>query len=83
MLELQKWLQHCRSPKEGVWGERQQFRKMGFVRCAIFHIPMNSESLENTGIFTLQRWGKHSGSGALFIAGKVRDLGLDFQEGVE
>lgn len=28
----------------------QQLRKMGFVRCGIFHIPMNSESLENAGI---------------------------------
>lgn len=56
---------------------------MGFVRCGIFHILMNSESLENAGMFALQGWGKHPGSGALFSAGKIRDLGLDFQEDVE
>lgn len=30
---------------------------MGFVRCGIFHILMDSESLENAGMFTLQRGG--------------------------
>lgn len=58
---------------------------MGFVRCGIFHILMNSESLENAGMFALPCKGgeKHPGSGALFSAGKIRDLGLDFQKDVE
>lgn len=34
-------------------------------------------------MFTLQRGVQHPSSGALFSAGRVRDLGLDVQEGVE